>query len=292
MVRDPSHTGATEVERNADWVPANLFEFLRAVVPAKGLKDRQKLLALAIAETGTGGSGRECTIDAELLGTWFGVAPRTIWRWVGDLREQGWLNETQKPARGVNGRRGRRARYRLQMPGSFDISPGSPVTRSAPDRLTSGGGTSDTGPLAHGDVLPSVGSSTPLPPALSSAVERFGEEQVEQAFETAADRCGDRAVALLLVERAAADPRTRSLAARLATCYFYQLLPEARVAASRQRKRGLELDERRRVIYGNPAAYEAFTVALEARAGDEFLALGDVLRDLGLRHGPTGSIVG
>src|SRR4051794_17817955 len=102
-VRDRSHSGAGEVDPRSEWVPATFFEFLRAVVPADRLEHRMKLLALAIGETGQGVSGRECTIDAELLGRWFNVSPRTIWRWVGVLRDEGWLVETQKPARGVNG---------------------------------------------------------------------------------------------------------------------------------------------------------------------------------------------
>ena len=106
-----------------DWLP------VAALAIGRGLLTRQESsVALFIALSTHGTSGRDGTIDAARLATELGRSERQVWRIVGALVDKGWITRTAPPVRGQRGKRGsgRRARYGLTLPRldlSFDTGP-------------------------------------------------------------------------------------------------------------------------------------------------------------------------
>lgn len=96
-----------------------LFEFLRYLALVMGRKRLHPVRAsvaqfVALGCKGTTGTG--ATVDAQQIGLELGVTERQVWRHVEWLVDNGWLEQTEKPTRGLKGKPGRRARYRLTRP--------------------------------------------------------------------------------------------------------------------------------------------------------------------------------
>lgn len=98
-----------------------LFDYLDAVsiALARGHLSRTKAsLAVLIAIESKGTTGEDATIDGGHLAHRLDVTERSVWRYVRDLTQAGWLERTSQARRGRSGKpgSGRRARYGLRIP--------------------------------------------------------------------------------------------------------------------------------------------------------------------------------
>jgi len=99
--------------------PLELFEWLPLLALALGRKQisgQQASVALFVALGTKGTTGKRGTVDMDRLEAELGLGRRQIWRHFGAIREQGWVEQTDRPTRGGSGEPGRRARYRLTRP--------------------------------------------------------------------------------------------------------------------------------------------------------------------------------
>jgi len=97
----------------------DLFEYLRHVALVQGRRQLHPVRAsvvMFVALDSHGISGTRATVDAVTIATELGISPRQVWRHVEWAVENGWLEQTEKPTRGLKGKPGRRARYRLTRP--------------------------------------------------------------------------------------------------------------------------------------------------------------------------------
>jgi hypothetical protein len=100
----------------------DLFAWQRAVIASSMPRDTQ-LTALRLGLDSAQGTGREVVINAGPVSEDVGCSERTVWRRVQDLVDGGWLLQTAKPTYTGGETRGRRARYRLLIPGESSATP-------------------------------------------------------------------------------------------------------------------------------------------------------------------------
>lgn len=97
----------------------SLWEYLHLL--AAGLARKQipantQAVALQVALSGKGATGKRCVVDDQKLCADLGLGRSTVWRHVEWLTSHGWLVQVEKPTRAKNGRAGRKARYDITLP--------------------------------------------------------------------------------------------------------------------------------------------------------------------------------
>lgn len=111
----------------------SLFAWQRAVL-ASDLGAKVSVTALRIGLDSTQATGRDVVVNDAAVAADLSCSPRTVWRHVRVLIDNGWLAQTSKPTYGGPAAGGRRARYCLLVPGE---SSDTPSEESADDRAES-----------------------------------------------------------------------------------------------------------------------------------------------------------
>lgn len=163
--------------------PLELFPWMELLALATGRKlvtQQANAIAMFVALSSKGTTGRDATIKAPRLSIELGISERQVWRYFKKLCDDGWLVRTSAPTRGEGGGKGRIARYRLTYPRVFvshdmgsnrltdrgvGVSHDQAGTTESSDtlgvnRLTLSAESSDIAERENGTVTPTYGSPT------------------------------------------------------------------------------------------------------------------------------------
>lgn len=114
--------------------PPPLIQFVSLVAVAlarKKITAMQGAVALQVALSSTGSTGRDALVNAQQIGTEVGLSERQVWRHFHALLTAGWFEQTAAPKRPTADGEGRRARYRLTLP-VFDVTGAGIPERQTP----------------------------------------------------------------------------------------------------------------------------------------------------------------
>lgn len=197
---------------------ATLFEWLDLLAVALARRAQRELtnqvagVAMLVAATSKGTTGRGAYVDAGRLAIEIGKSERQVWRHFRTAVDLDWFEQTHVPKRPKAGEKGQRARYRLTLP-ALDLSlhmganrvtsdgaetshgedqEAEPSDTFDTDRLTLSGEPSDTTQREDGTVTPSVGTPSVGTPSNSTRRPQVQDTRASDGDDAEGIRIGRR----------------------------------------------------------------------------------------------------